>query len=214
MLLARHRALPRLVDHGSDGDGSFLIETTAPGVSLESMLDAADGPIDRELATTIVRDAAIALDEVHSLCDEHGPLGLVHGDPSPANVFFDTSRGVTFVDFGGSRHRDSMGPMDPARGTIPYSSPELVRGETDVSRGTDVYALAAMAVALFAGPGLTRAEAGAPRLLEIARCGVSFDSLTRAKLPASLEGALRALLAFDAAARASSLEPLLAALEE
>jgi serine/threonine protein kinase len=91
----------------------------------------------------ILAEAAHGLHHVHTLKDYEGrPLGLVHCDVSPENLFITYDGQVKLLDFGIAKlHGDSVPP--DVRGKLSYLAPELLRGEAIDSRA-DVFALGAM----------------------------------------------------------------------
>jgi serine/threonine protein kinase len=70
------------------------------------------------------------------------PLGLVHGDVNPANIFFSGDGDVKLGDFGVAKaHGADIGPADGvAAGKLHYLSPEQTRGEP-LTPASDVFAL-------------------------------------------------------------------------
>jgi serine/threonine protein kinase len=91
----------------------------------------------------ILAEAAHGLHHVHTLNDYEGrPLGLVHCDVSPENVFITYDGQVKLLDFGIAKLHSDAAPPD-VRGKLSYLAPELLRGDT-VDARADVFALGAM----------------------------------------------------------------------
>jgi len=124
-----------------------------------------------------IGQAAKALDHLHS----RDPA-IVHGDVKPSNLMLTPDSSVVLVDFGltqiaGIAHR---------AGTRGFLAPEVGAGR-ELTPGTDVYALAATAVALLTGrppdqkrPLLEDVEPGeVARLLKALRRGLSTDPAGR-----------------------------------
>lgn len=91
----------------------------------------------------VLAEAAHGLHHVHTLRDYEGrPLGLVHCDVSPENLFITYDGQVKLLDFGIVKlHGEQLGPG--VRGKLSYLAPELIRGQA-VDARADVFALGAM----------------------------------------------------------------------
>jgi serine/threonine-protein kinase len=94
----------------------------------------------------VLADALAGLHYVHELIGESGtPLGIVHRDVSPSNVFV-TYDGLTkVVDFGIAKatlhHAETR--IDVLKGKLAYMSPEAVRNEP-LDRRTDIFSVGVM----------------------------------------------------------------------
>lgn len=94
------------------------------------------------IAVHIMAEVLDALDFAHSLCDDAGqPLGIVHSDVSPSNIFISEVGEVKLGDFGIARAHGSGGRSETGalRGKYGYMSPEQVSGQPIDGRA-DVFA--------------------------------------------------------------------------
>jgi serine/threonine-protein kinase len=80
------------------------------------------------------------------------PLGLVHGDVNPANVFFSANGEIKLGDFGVAKSRHAnIGPSDGvAAGKLHYLSPEQTRGEP-LTPASDLFSVGIILHELVAG---------------------------------------------------------------
>jgi serine/threonine protein kinase len=97
---------------------------------------ARHGPMSSEVATTILVQAARALQAAHA-------AGVVHGDVKPENLIVAADGTAKLVDFGMARHGAAEPVAFPGRtGTPLYTAPELWRGDAPC-QAADIYALGA-----------------------------------------------------------------------
>lgn len=216
LALARHPALPRLIRVGADGHGPFVIETRTEGVSLRELVEAwrsRAGGVPALLAAHVARASIEALDQIHALEDEHGPLRVVHGDLGPDNMMLGPIGQIGVIDLGAARWRGMEPDLVTAdRGTLPFVAPEVARGDEPPSAAADVYALAA--TLLYVATGLSPVDASEPAamLVEVGERGVRVDRIDRAgAFTPEQRRALAAALAFDRGARAEGAGALRAA---
>jgi WD40 repeat protein/tRNA A-37 threonylcarbamoyl transferase component Bud32 len=177
--LSPHPGLP-LVREDFFVDERYVIAMDwIEGMDLEALLEAEGHPgLDPALAIDYLEQAAEALRHL----DLHDPR-VVHGDVKPANLILTSTGRIVLVDFGLSSK-----PTDDLRraGTAGYVAPEVAAGERPTA-ASDVYSLAATAVALLTGEP---PSGGAS----------SWGSIARERIPA-LELIVRPNLATDPARR-------------
>lgn len=97
-----------------------------------------------------------ALDHAHRLTDGEGrPLGVVHRDVSPQNVFVTFDGDVKLIDFGVAKSRDRRTEtrVGVVKGSVPYMSPDHVDGST-IDRRADVFAVGVILRELLLGERL------------------------------------------------------------
>jgi predicted ATPase/class 3 adenylate cyclase len=159
--------------------GALLLETGDPGLPVSSVL-------------AWLNQAAAGLDHLHA-------QGVVHGDVKPANLVLTPEGRVVLVDFGISRMRDDRD--QPSIGSPGYAAPESSSGE--LSSASDVYGLAATAVALLTGSPPTGGRPewdGVPNAAAIERAirrGLATDPTRRPRSATELVERLQAHLFLD-----------------
>ncbi len=142
----RHPHIVEIYDAGMCDSGPFIAMEYVDGRNLRQILSrcASRGillPID--FAAYLAQVIAEALHHAHRSRDFRGqPLGIVHCDVSPQNVFISRLGEVKLGDFGVARAAGE-GKGQAAYGKIRYLSPEQLRGEP-VAPKTDVFALGAL----------------------------------------------------------------------
>lgn len=217
LALVTHPSIPELRGVGSDDHGPFTVQSEMRGESVRAIVEghrARGRAVPPTLVAHLAAAASKALAEVHALANERGPVTLSHGDLGPDHVLLGPLGDALFVDFGAAR----FAGMDPAlatddRGTLPYASPEVARGERPPGQADDVYALAATLLFLANGGPITGVEGDAAMLLEIGERGLDPSLCDHAAgLTARGRAALRRAIALDPSARLTRAADLAAAL--
>jgi serine/threonine-protein kinase len=107
---------------------------------------AAQAPLPLHEELRILSEVARGLQYAHDLKDFHGaPLGVVHRDVSPANVFVTYDGQVKLIDFGIAKTHDAGHEtrVGLIKGKLNYIAPEQLRGDPLDGRA-DVFALGVM----------------------------------------------------------------------
>ena len=109
--------------------------------------------INRDVPYVVISDVLAGLHHAHELADYDGtPLGVVHRDVTPHNVFVTYDGVVKVVDFGIAKAagRQTETRHGVVKGKVRYMSPEQATGK-NVDRRTDVFAAGVMLWNLSAG---------------------------------------------------------------
>jgi serine/threonine-protein kinase len=149
----------------SQGDELALAMEYLEGQTLTRALSRVYRELTLAQRLRIVSDVLTGLDYAHNLCGyDDKPLGVVHRDVGPQNIFLTYAGHVKVMDFGVAKslegsHRTQPGCM---KGRLAYMAPEQLRGEEHVDGRADVYAAGVLLWELLAGrrmwQGRTEAE--------------------------------------------------------
>lgn len=194
-----HPAIVEVLDAGVWNGQPYLVMELVDGRNLRQVLAqcTAHGillPLD--FGAYVAHVLAQALDHAHAGRDPFGaPLGVVHCDLSPSNVFVSRLGEVKLGDFGvaaaaGAARGRALGAL----GKVQYLAPEQLRGEP-VTPATDLFALGAVLFELLTGarafPGGTPEEVGALVLSGVPRA----PSELRPEIPFELDAVVLRCLA-------------------
>jgi serine/threonine-protein kinase len=149
-ILARlhHRNVVEVYDVLATDSGYVLVMELLTGATVRELARAAgDAGLPIADVCAIADQVLVGLDYVHGARGEDGrPLGLIHRDVTPNNVFVTTAGDVKLLDFGIAKLRGALdAPVTrdgEVRGTLELIAPEQARGES-VDPRTDLYQLAA-----------------------------------------------------------------------
>jgi len=157
----------------------FLVLELVPGESLQRLLEK--GPLPLERALLLCGQIAEALEAAHR-------EGIIHRDLKPANVLV-TPEGVAKVlDFGiakstpaGETGTETAKATDLTTigtliGTVPYMSPEQIRGEAASAR-SDIWAFGCVAFQVLTGRPAFARETAADTLAAIVECEPDWKAL-------------------------------------
>ena len=121
---------------GSEGQRYFIAMEYLEGRTLNRVDDAATsatrGGLPLAMHLRVLRDVLRALEHAHKLRDFDGkPLGIVHRDVSPHNVFLTYDGQVKLVDFGIAKAADSSVETKTGvlKGKVAYMAPEQMSGD-------------------------------------------------------------------------------------
>lgn len=172
-----HHNIVRLIELGTFEGELYLVLDFVDGASLDRIIKRklGGGPLSPAAVALIGREIALALESVHSLCDEHGKnYGVVHRDVTPSNILISRDGRVRLADFGVARISGFAGDKTETgifKGKLPYMPPEQARGEPFDGRA-DVYALGTTLFEALLGQRPRKAETQTQLIMMIAteRC--------------------------------------------
>ena len=139
-----HETIVPVYDFGEADGQPFLVMRYLSGGSLVERI--ARGALPVAEASTIVQRIGLALDEAHS-------KGIIHRDLKPGNILFDHHGNAFLSDFGIVKLAESTTTFTGNNivGTPAYMSPEQARGDANLDRRSDVYALGAILFEMLSG---------------------------------------------------------------
>lgn len=142
--LAARLAHPNIVqtfEVDSDGDHHFMVMEYLDGQSLHRLSWPSQAILPVGAHLRIVAESLLGLDYAHELCGFDGePLGIVHRDIGPLNIFVTFEGQTKVLDFGIAKAADSSMETRAGilKGRVAYMAPEQARG-AKVDRRADVY---------------------------------------------------------------------------
>jgi eukaryotic-like serine/threonine-protein kinase len=142
--LLDHSNICTIHEFGETPDGDlFIAMAYCPGENLRMRLER--GPLPLKEAVSIAEQIAQGLAKAHS-------MGIIHRDIKPANIMLLPEGTVKIVDFGLAKFPRDMGITNAGGvvGTIPYMSPEQLRGDPLDGR-TDIWSLGVTLYEMLAG---------------------------------------------------------------
>ena len=132
----------------------FIAMEYLEGRSLYHVLKrfAPRGGFPQRMAISVLRDVLSALDYAHELTGFDGkPLGFVHRDVSPHNIFLTFEGHTKVIDFGIAKARDSSLETKTGvlKGRANYMAPEQLTRHAD--RRTDIFSVGAVLYEILSG---------------------------------------------------------------
>ncbi|HYP88721.1 MAG TPA: serine/threonine-protein kinase, partial [Polyangiaceae bacterium] len=137
-----HANVVHTTEVGEDGGHYFICMEYLEGQTLSRLLQkTVDGTLPLAARLEIICQMLEGISYLHAFRDLDGtPLGLVHRDISPNNIFITFDGGVKVLDFGvakaaGISHVTESGTF---KGKLGYAAPEQIFGRSD--QRSDVFA--------------------------------------------------------------------------
>ncbi len=209
----RHPNIVEVLDTGVAGGTPFIVMEFVDGRNLRQILSQCAArsillPVD--FAGYVGHVVAQALAHAHSGEDAAGkPLGIVHCDVSPSNVFVSKMGEIKLGDFGIALTPGAARGLPAAFGKANYMSPEQILGRTPTPR-TDIFALGAVLFELLtnarAFPGKDLREVGQ----KILDGRIRVPSELRPEVPFALDEVVLRCLSPDVENRYDSAETVAA----
>jgi serine/threonine protein kinase len=200
----RHDNVVEVYGSGMDGDEPWLAMEFVDGCDLYRLLRRLSGDgrtLGFGVSVHVAREVLRALESVHAARDSAGhPLGIVHRDVTPSNVYLSIDGLVKLGDFGIARSssratiRSAGGSM--LKGKFAYLAPEQVAGEPFDQRA-DLFSLAVVLAEMLLGKPLFAGSGQLAVLLAIRDCRIDALREARIQLPRELFGVLERALSRD-----------------
>jgi eukaryotic-like serine/threonine-protein kinase len=142
-----HANIVQTYEVEDEGGRYFMAMEYLEGQTLHRLLDLARRPgpgpkPPRAMLLRVLSEALSGLHHAHELCDFDGtPLGVVHRDVSPKNVFLTYDGRAKLMDFGIAKAKDAMHVTVAGmlKGKVTYMAPEQAQN-LPVDRRADVFA--------------------------------------------------------------------------
>jgi serine/threonine protein kinase len=200
-----HPNVVRTHEVGRDGDQYIIAMEYLRGHSFKHVTArlTQKGGLPLELHLAVLAEVLAGLQHAHDLTDEQGrPLGIVHRDVSPQNVFVTYDGHVKLVDFGiaksvAASHRTRPGVL---KGRLSYMAPEQVRGGP-LDRRADLFSVGVMLWEAAAGRRLWQDLAEAAIVGRLVSGPAIPPPLGPFRMPPGLLRVCRRALALDPAER-------------
>jgi serine/threonine protein kinase/CRP-like cAMP-binding protein len=187
-----HPNIVRLYDFGQVEGAYYMALEYVEGCDLVDVLRAqkARGEgIAAPIAAFIAREALRGLHHAHALQDHRGrPMGIVHRDVSPQNIFLGWDGSVKIGDFGiaDARNKLTRTVHGTVKGKFSYMSPEQAAGGALDGR-SDVWALGVVLWEMLVGGRLFAGESHADTMSRVLEAPIVAPSEMRRNVPAELD---------------------------
>jgi TolB-like protein/truncated hemoglobin YjbI/predicted Ser/Thr protein kinase len=208
-----HPNICTVYDIGEESDKAFIVMEYLDGPVLKDLIGGHPMELDRLLEISCEIANALAAAHVKN---------IIHRDIKPANIFLNEHGHAKVLDFGlakiavpdteESKFTTLTVTQTGIVGTLPYMSPEQLRGRW-VDHRTDIYSLGAVLYEMATGQGPFVGGTTAELISSILRDTPKPVSGLRAELPMGLERIIERCLAKEPAERYASARELRCALE-
>jgi serine/threonine-protein kinase len=200
-----------------DGVVATMVMEYLEGSPLSSVMKRAkDNELSPSLTLRVIADALAGLHYAHELNDFDGtPLGVVHRDFTPQNIFVTFEGQVKVLDFGIAKLSVSSVETRTGmvKGKIRYIPPEQILGRP-VDRRSDIYSAGVMLWQAATGVPLWKDQADAAVMMKVAYGELPSPESIRPDVHPALARVCKKALAFNPEERHSTAAELEAEIEE
>jgi serine/threonine protein kinase len=213
-----HPNIVQISDLGIVDGRYFICMEYLAGEDLESILGIVrhtGQPVPIPIAARIMLSALEGLEFAHGYQEQGRPVGLVHRDISPSNIFVTFQGTVKVLDFGIAKASSRMTQTQPGllKGKWGYMSPEQARGEAIDAR-SDLFSLGITFHELLTGRRVFELDHEIGVLLALMAQPIPVPSTRRAEIPPALDRIVMKALERQADDRYTSAAAMRADLEE
>ncbi len=204
-----HPGIVSIFDIGTHDENAYVVMELLQGKTLRATLTSAF-PWQKALPFAI--EVAEALSAAHS-------KGVIHRDLKPENIFLTSDGRPKILDFGLARLKPVVSqqelteaetashPESGMVGTVPYMSPEQLRGES-VDARTDIFAFGCVLYEMLAGKRAFCGNTAAETVAAILKEEPPSAAETAKEIPAELDRIIQHCLEKDPARRLHSAHDL------
>lgn len=199
---------------GESDSGYFLAMEYLEGQALSKVLRAHAAkkgePLPSDVHLRILCDAMSGLHYAHELRDFDGqPIGIVHRDVSPQNVFVAYTGNVKLLDFGIAKASVSTShtAVGVIKGKLRYMSPEQITSGT-IDRRSDVFSMGIMLWNAVVGKSLFHGESDVEHVRRVCSGTIPSPREIDPNVPEELDRICTRALSFSPADRYPTIAEL------
>ena len=196
----QHRNVVQVHELGQEGRDLFLVMEYLEGENAAGLIRRSlvvHQELHLAVCAYIMAEACAGLHAAHELTDQAGnPMGLVHRDVSPQNIFIGYNGAVKVLDFGIAKAADRTAHTEVGqlKGKFEYMSPEQCRGKP-IDRRSDIFALGIVLYELITRRRLFKRDTKLAVLEAVCRDPLMPPSKLEPSCPPSLEAVVLKALA-------------------
>ena len=208
-----HPVICGVTDYSVVSDVPYLVMRYLHGISLSALITrllTQNRPMPVNLMAYIAATICDGLHYAHEATGEDGqPLGLVHRDISPQNIFVTFGGSVHLLDFGVAKATgyETLTRTGRVKGKYAYMSPEQVSGHT-VDRRSDIFSLGIVLWEALTARHLFKRRSDFDTVNAIKTAAVPAPSELNPRVPQQLDAIVARSLVADRRRRFSTAESL------
>ncbi|HTN82945.1 MAG TPA: bifunctional serine/threonine-protein kinase/ABC transporter substrate-binding protein, partial [Sorangium sp.] len=218
-----HPNIVQTYEVSADEAGYFTVMEYLEGQPLNAMMrsvaqgDAGAEGFTRGFWIRIVADMLSGLHYAHELCDYDGsPLGIVHRDVSPHNIFVTYDGAVKLLDFGIAKAsiNTNLTETGKLKGKTSYMAPEQAVDSASIDRRADIFVAGIVLWELLTRERLFGGDAVSALWKLAAVDEIQRPSFVHPDIPPALDAIVGRALERDPTKRFATAQEMRAALED